>query len=44
MSSAKVELVRSYMEEIENTKRSIVMILHEKASNVACIDSSPKTL
>jgi hypothetical protein len=34
MSSSKIELIRGYMEEIENTKKAIVLILHEKASNV----------
>jgi hypothetical protein len=33
MSSAKIELVRSYLEEIENTKKAIVQILHDKTSN-----------
>ena len=34
MSSSKIELLRGYMEEIENTKKAIVLVLHEKASNV----------
>jgi hypothetical protein len=34
MSSTRLELIRSYLEEIENTKRAIVGLLHENSNNV----------
>ena len=42
MSSSKVELIRGYMEEIENTKRAVVQILHDKAANVDFALTQPK--
>ena len=34
MSSARIELVRGYLEEIENLKKAVVLVLHDKTSNV----------
>lgn len=42
MSSSKIELIRGYMEEIENSKKAIVLILHEKAANVDNLLPKPK--
>ena len=35
MSSSRIELIRGYMEEIENLKKAIVLCMHESARNVS---------